>query len=76
MKNISKFQLILSILFILFLIIGCSDNVNEKNTVSLRVIDSSSDLAKELIIDTEDYTSINVTIIRPTSMSATVSDNS
>jgi hypothetical protein len=64
MKNISKVQLIISILFILFLLIGCSDNVNEKNTVSLRVIDSSSDLAKELIIDTEDYTSINVTIIR------------
>jgi len=64
MKNISKFQLIISILFILFLLIGCSDNVNEKNTVSLRVIDSSSDLAKALITDTEDYTSVNVTIIR------------
>ncbi len=64
MKNILKIQLITSILFTLFLFIGCSDNVNEKNSVSLRVIDSSSDLAKELIIDTEDYTSVNVTIIR------------
>ena len=64
MKNISKLQSFGPILIVLFLLIGCSDNVNEKNTVSLRVIDSSYDLAKELIIDTEDYTSINVTIIR------------
>ena len=64
MKNILKIQLITSILFTLFLLIGCSDNVNEKNSVSLRVIDSSSDLAKESIIDTENYSIVNVSIIR------------
>jgi hypothetical protein len=37
----------------------------EQNTVSLRVIDSSySGVAKELTLDTEDYSAVNVSIIR------------
>jgi hypothetical protein len=64
MKSLSKIQLFISVLFTIFVLNGCSDTVNEQSTISLRVIDSSSDLAKELIIDTEDYSTINVAIIR------------
>ena len=64
MKNISKIQLFISVLFTVFLLNGCSDEVDEQSTVNLRVIDSSTDLAKELTIDTEGYSAVNVSIIR------------
>ena len=64
MKNISTNQLFISILSALFILIGCSDTVNEQSTVSLRVINSSSNLTKELILDTEDFSAVNVSINR------------
>jgi len=64
MKSRPKSQLIISILFALILLIKCSDNVNDNGTVSLRVIDSSSNLVKKLILDTEAYSAVNVLIIR------------
>lgn len=64
MKYLSKFNLLTAILFITFFLNGCFGIEEEKSTVSLRVIDSSSSLAKELTLDTEDYSAVNVSIIR------------
>jgi hypothetical protein len=65
MNNLSKFKVLISILFIAFFLNGCLGTDEEQNTVSLRVIDSSySGVAKELTLDTEDYSAVNVSIIR------------
>lgn len=64
MNNLSKFKVLTSILFITFLLNGCLGIDEEQNTVSLRVIDSSSNLAKELTLNAEDYNEVNVSIIR------------
>lgn len=65
MNNLTKFKVLTSILFIAFFLNGCLSTDDEQSTVSLRVIDSSySGIAKELTIDTEDYSTVNVSIIR------------
>ena len=65
MNNLSKFKVLTSILFIAFFLNGCLGTDDEQNTVSLRIIDSSySGLAKELTLDTKDYSAVNVSIIR------------
>ncbi len=65
MNNISKLKVLTSILFITFLLNGCLGTDEEQNTVSLRVIDSSySVVAKELTLNAEDYSAVNVSIIR------------
>jgi len=64
MKYLSKFKVLTLLLFIAFFLNGCLDTDEEQNTVSLRVIDTSYNLAKELTLDAEDYSAINVSIIR------------
>ena len=64
MKYLSKFTVLISVLFIALFLNGCFSTEEEQNTVSLRVIDSSSNLAKELTIDAEDYSAVYVLIIR------------
>ncbi len=65
MYNSSKFKVLTTILLITFFLIGCWSIDDEQSTVSLRVIDSSySGLTKELIYDKEDYSVINISIIR------------
>ena len=65
MNNLSKIKVLTSILFIAFFLNGCSGTDDEQNTVSLRVIDSSySGVAKELTLDKEDYSVVNISIIR------------
>ena len=65
MNNLSKFKVLTSILFIAFFLNGCLGTDDEQNTISLRIIDSSySGLAKELTLDTKDYSAVNVSIIR------------
>ncbi len=65
MNNLLKFKVLTLILFIAYFLYGCLGTDDEQNTVSLRVIDSSySGVAKELTLDTKDYSAINVSIIR------------
>ena len=65
MNNLSKFKVLTLILFLAFFLNGCLGTDDEQNTVSLRVIDSSySGVAKELTLDTKDYSTVNVSIIR------------
>lgn len=64
MKYLSKFKVLILLLFIAFFLNGCLNTEEEQNIVSLRVIDSSSNLAKEMTFDTEDYSAVNVSIIR------------
>ncbi len=65
MNNLLKFKVLTLIMFIAFFLYGCLGTDDEQNTVSLRAIDSSySGLAKELTLDTMDYSAINVSIIR------------
>ena len=64
MKYLSKFTVLISVLFIALFLNGCFSTEEEQNTVSLRVIDSSSNLAKELTLSAEDYSAVNVSIIR------------
>lgn len=65
MYNLSNFKVLTSILLLAFFLNGCLGTDDEHNTVSLRVIDSSySGLTKVLTYDNEDYSIVNISIIR------------
>lgn len=57
-------RLIVLIALIAFFLVGCSNNDGEIGKVSLRVVDSSTDIAKKLISQINDYNSVYISIIR------------
>ena len=65
MYSLSNFKVLTSILLLAFFLNGCLGTDDEQNTVSLRVIDFSySGLTKVLTYDNEDYSIVNISIIR------------